>query len=206
MNVDKSILEVFGEKSQDADGLIELMESYTKQSPSFKDYLKNPFLSSNLTKEFSSPSEYGEKYVDPWIFRDMIKSSKELSPIFGNIYDLEGRIEKADLPEKYSFEEMNYPLGSSSAADYDINIMDVLDQRNMLDFLVDKMQKSTSSFRSEEYGAKPEDVNKSLEALSKLKYMIDASLQSSKSDIKKRKDVSKKELDILRKQFPGEFD
>ena len=201
----KSILEVFGEKSQDADGLIELMESYIKQSPSFKDYLKNPFLSS-FSKELSIPSEYDEKYVDPWIFRDMIKSSKELSPIFGNIYDLEGRIEKADLPEKYSFEEMNYPLGSSSAADYDINIMDVLDQRNMLDFLVDKMQKSTSSFRSEEYGAKPEDVNKSLEALSKLKYMIDASLQSSKSDIKKRKDVSKKELDILRKQFPGEFD
>ena len=167
--VDKSILEVFGEKSQDADGLIELMESYTKQSPSFKDYLSK-------TKELGSPSEYGEKYVDPWIFRDMIKSSKELS-LLGNLYDLEGRIEGANLPEEYSFEEMNYPLGSSGAADYDINIMDVLDQRNILNFLVDKMEKSTNIFRGEEYGADPKDVDKSLEALNKLNYMIDASLQ-----------------------------
>tara|TARA_Y100000296_G_C5016390_1_gene177634 strand:- start:120 stop:578 length:459 start_codon:yes stop_codon:yes gene_type:complete len=150
-----------------------------------------------------SPSEYGEEYVTPNIFRGMLKESKEPS-LLGNLYDLEGRLEQANLPEEYSFEEMNYPLGGSDAADYDINILDIIEQRNLLNFLVDKSQKSPTGDISARMPK--EEVDEALGALNKLSHIIATSKVYSEADRKKQKDIAKKELDALKKQFPKEFD
>ena len=63
------------------------------------------------------------------------------------------------------------------AADYDINIMDILDQRNLLKFLTDKTQQSSNIFQKSEYGIKKKDIDKLLGSLDKLSYMIDYSLK-----------------------------
>ena len=170
----KSILEVFGEKSKDGDNLkplIDLMDKFVKSKQSSSEM---PILEDSYQQYL--PSDYEDKPVYPWLFEHMLESSREPS-LTGKIYDLKGRLGQANLPKNYSFKEMKYPLGSMGAADYDINIMDILDQRNLLKFLTDKTQQSSNIFQKSEYGIKKKDIDKLLGSLDKLSYMIDYSLK-----------------------------
>ena len=165
MNEEKTILEVFGEKSKDGDelkSLINTIDAFSRNRP-------------KGMPMFPKSPDFGNK-VDAWSIRDMVKRSKEPGMPFqiGGLYDLEGRLKEAGLPKKYSFDEMNYPLGSPGAADWNINIMDVLDQRDIANFLTDKGQQSANLTE----GVKREDMDKTLGALDKLNYMIGHSLHA----------------------------
>ena len=132
-------------------------------------------------------------------------------------YDLDKRIEEANIQREFSKEELNAPSlqspyrGFSSpesyhAKDEKINILDIMQQKNILHSLIKEMNESRNIFgKGDIMGEDPKIVNDLFEQISKMSSMIETSLnwnQEMTDEWKKRKDE-----EYLREyeKFPFEF-
>ena len=129
------------------------------------------------------------------VLKDMVEHS-EIDPNSPYVmervkgrYDIEGRFSQANLPSGYSFDEMNRPLGVSGSEGPTIDIQDILQQRKILQMDVDKMHGTQSVFGSDYQGTKTEDLNKVLNSMHKLSYMIDESVDWSQEDTDREKNL-----------------
>ena len=120
-------------------------------------------------------------------------------------YDIEGRFSEADVPSEYSFDEMNRPLGVSGTAGPEINVQDILQQQTILSMKIDKMHGTQSIFGSDYLGTAAPELNEVLNAMHKLNYMIDISLDWSQEDTDKQRNIMIDNLLDLYKKFPREF-
>ena len=148
-----------------------------------------------LTNVLKDMAEHSE--VDP-------NSPHALERLKGK-YDIEGRLQEADVPSGYSFDEMNRPLGVSGSGGPTIDIQDILQQRNILQMDIEKMNKSQNIFGSDYQGTKTEDLNKVLNSMYKLSHMIDMAMDWSEEDTAREKNIMIEQVLDLYKRFPGEF-
>lgn len=155
-------------------------------------------------KEIEDLISFLELYGEKSILGSMVKDASNMD-ILGNTYDLAGRIQQANIPSNYSFGEMNSPLGASGSAGPELNIQDIIQQRNILNDLVGKMSKTTNVFNKEHMGVDTGVLDSVLNAANKLQYMTNETLNWSEEDTDAERNTMIENILNLYKKTPGEF-
>ena len=120
-------------------------------------------------------------------------------------YDIKGRLDQANLPSGYSFRDIDRPLGVPGTGGSEINIQDILQQRDIVRIDINNMNRNQSIYNEDYQGTGTSDLNKVLNSMHKLNYMINTSMDWSEEDTKREQEIMKKEVLEMYNKFPGEF-
>jgi len=158
----------------------------------FKNTLKD---TGGLTNVLTQMVEHSE--IDP-------DSPDILDKVKGK-YDIKGRFDQANLPSGYSFRDMDRPLGVPGTGGSEINIQDILQQRDIVRTDINNMNRNQSIYNEDYQGTDTPSLNKVLNSMHKLNYMIHTSMDWSEEDTKREQEVMKEEVLEMYNKFPDEF-
>ena len=194
-----------------------------------------------------SPQDYQENPAyDPSILQYITNHPNYVPNIMGRTYDLDKRIEEANIPKDLEvelkteglaplllssldaplFQERNrykfpplmsgeYPAKGIGDAQYqaiddETNIFDILQQRDILHYLINAMDESQNIFgigrtREGAMGADPNIMDEFLGETSIMSQMINAAINPNKEQVDRLKNKREENYIKAHKEFPHEF-
>ena len=189
-----------------------------------------------------SPQDYQENPAyDPSILQYITNHPNYVPNIMGRTYDLDKRIQEANIPKDLEvelkteglaplllssldaplFQERNrykfpplmsgeYPAKGIGDAQYqaiddETNIFDILQQRDILHYLINAMDESQNIFGEGAMGADPNIMDEFLGETSIMSQMINAAINPNKEQVDRLKKKREENYIKAHKEFPHEF-
>tara|TARA_Y100000593_G_scaffold55435_1_gene103787 strand:+ start:206 stop:943 length:738 start_codon:yes stop_codon:yes gene_type:complete len=170
---------------------------------------------------------YSEDQYDPTFINQMLEESRTPSWLTGDIYNLEGRINQANIPTSYSLRDMDAPYPSDSrfihnlnmdnfgsATDNVINILDLLQQQKIIADAINQTTAGSNLFniprghpkvKAEPQSVESDDLDNVLRQIAKMDAMVDAASNWPDEDM--QRELNEMKVDYLQKhkQYPIEF-